>query len=74
MLGLGRMVLRQAQDALHKGRLEEVQRLLSQTAVQGHKKLWEMQQQLGRAFAQRGLSQLRREDRTGAWSDLLLAE
>jgi tetratricopeptide (TPR) repeat protein len=68
------MVLRQAQDALHKGRLEEVQRLLSQTAVQGHKKLWEMQQQLGRAFAQRGLGQLRREDRTGAWSDLLLAE
>jgi tetratricopeptide (TPR) repeat protein len=74
MLGLGRMVLRQAHEALHKGRLEEAQRLLGQSAVQGHKKLWELQQQLGRAFAQRGLTHLRREDRTAAWSDLLLAE
>jgi hypothetical protein len=74
MLGLGRMVLRQAQEALHKGRLDEVQRLLGQSVVQGHRKLWELQQQLGRAFAQRGLGHLRREDRTAAWSDLLLAE
>jgi hypothetical protein len=74
MLGLGRMVLRQAQEALHQGRLEEVQRLLGQSAVQGHRKLWELQQQLGRAFAQRGLGRLRREDRTAAWSDLLVAE
>ncbi len=74
MLGLGRMVLRQAHEALHQGRLEEVQRLLGQSAVQGHKKLWELQQQLGRAFALRGLNHLRREDRTAAWSDLLLAE
>jgi len=74
MLGLGRMVLRQAHQALQKGRLEEVQRLLGQPAVQGYKRLWEMQFQLGRAFALRGLSHLRREDRTAAWSDLLLAE
>jgi hypothetical protein len=74
MLGLGRMVLRQAQDALDQGRLEEVQRLLAQAEVQGHRKLWEMQQQLGRSFALRGLNHLRREDRTGAWTDLLLAE
>jgi hypothetical protein len=68
------MVLRQAQEALHKGRLEEVQRLLGQPSVQGHRKLWEVQEQLGRAFAQRGLGHLRREDRTAAWSDLLLSE
>jgi tetratricopeptide (TPR) repeat protein len=74
MLGLGHMVLRQAQEALRKGRLEDAQRLLGQAAVQGHKRLWEMQQQLGRAFAQRGLDHLRREDRISAWNDLLLAE
>src|SRR5207249_3267230 len=43
-------------------------------AVQGHKRLWELLQQLARAFAERGERHLRRDDVVAAWNDLLLAE
>jgi tetratricopeptide (TPR) repeat protein len=74
MLGLGWLILRQAQEALKQGRLEEAHRLLNQPTLQGHKRLWELLQQVARAFAERGERQLRRDDAVAAWNDLLLAE
>jgi tetratricopeptide (TPR) repeat protein len=74
MLGLGWLALRQAQEALKNGRLEEAQRLLTQPAVQGHKRSWELLQQLAQAFAERGERNLRRDDAVAAWNDLLQAE
>jgi hypothetical protein len=74
MLGLGWLSLRQAQEALKNGRLEEAHRLLGQPATQGHKRSWELLHQLGRAFAERGERHLRRDDAVAAWNDLLQAE
>jgi hypothetical protein len=74
MLGLGWLALRQAQEALKTGRLEEAQRLLGQPSVQGHKRSWELLQQLTRAFVERGERHLRGGDPAAAWSDLLRAE
>src|SRR4051794_11354356 len=74
MLGLGWLVLRQAQEALKSGRLEEAQRLLTQPSVQGQKRCWELQEQLARAFVERGERQLRHDDPAGSWADLLKAE
>src|SRR4051794_5751830 len=74
MLGLGWLTLRQAQEALKNGRLEEAHRLLCQPAVQGHKRLWERLQQLTQAFAERGERHRRRDAPTAAWNDLLQAE
>src|SRR5436309_1454255 len=74
MLGLGWLVLRQTQEALKSGRLEDAQRLLAQPSVQGLKRTWELQEQLARAFVERGERQLRRDDPAGAWADLLKAE
>jgi hypothetical protein len=74
MLGFGWLTLRQAQEALKAGRLEDAQRLLALPNVQGHKHSWETRQQLARAFAQRGQKHLRQEDVANAWSDLLKAE
>jgi hypothetical protein len=74
MIGFGWLALRQAQEALKSGLLEEAQRLLAQPVVQGQKRTWELLQQLARAFAERGERNLRREDPTAAWADLLRAE
>ncbi len=74
MLGLGWLTLRQAQEALKSGRLEEAHRLLGQASVQGHKRSWDLLQQLARAFAERGERRLRADDPVGAWNDLLCAE
>jgi tetratricopeptide (TPR) repeat protein len=74
MFGLGWLAIRQAQEALKNGRLEEAQRLLGQPAVQGHKRSWELLQQLARGFAERGERHLRRDDPVAAWNDLLQAE
>ena len=38
MLGFAWLALRQAQEALDRGRLEEAQRLLGQNCLQGHKR------------------------------------
>jgi tetratricopeptide (TPR) repeat protein len=48
--------------------------LLAQPNLLGHRRTWEVQQQLARAFAERGEKQLRQEDVAGAWADLLKAE
>jgi len=74
MLGFGWLALRQAQEALKNGRLEEAHRLLGQSAAQGHKKAFELLQQVARAFVERGERQLRRDDAEAAWHDLLQAE
>jgi len=74
MLGIAWLTLRQAQEALKNGRLEEAQRLLCESAVQGHKRSWELLEQLARAFAERGERHLRNDDPTAAWNDLLRAE
>lgn len=74
MLGSAWLALRQAQEALKNGRLEDAHRLLCQSAVQGHKKSFELLQQVVRGFVERGERQLRRDDVEAAWHDLLQAE
>jgi hypothetical protein len=74
MLGFGWLKLRQAQEALKGGRLDDAQRLLADPGVQGHKRTWELLARLARCFAERGEKQLRQEDVAGAWADLLKAE
>jgi hypothetical protein len=74
MLGFAWLTLRQAQEALQGGRLEEALRLLSQPAAQGHRRTGPLLGQLARAFAERGERLLRQDDTDGAWRDLLHAE
>ncbi len=74
MLGFAWLTLRQAQEALRGGRLEEAQRLLSQPAAQGHRRIGPLLAQLARAFVERGERLLRHDDPEGAWRDLLHAE
>jgi hypothetical protein len=74
MLGFAWLTLRQAQDALRHGRLEEAQRLLAQPAAQGHRRAGPLLADLARAFVERGERQLKHDDADGAWRDLLQAE
>jgi hypothetical protein len=74
MLGFAWLTLRQAQEALRGGRLEEAQRLLAQPAAQGHRRTGPLLAQLARAFVERGEQLLRHDDAEGAWRDLLHAE
>lgn len=74
MLGNAWITLRQAQEALKRGRLEEAHRLLGQSAAQGHQRSWELLQQVAQGFIERGKKYLAQEDEEAAWNDLLLAE
>jgi len=74
MLGFAWLALRQADEALKTGRLEEAYRLLGQPAAQGHKRAWEMLQQVAEGFVERGEQRLRHADHEAAWHDLLQAE
>jgi hypothetical protein len=74
MLGFAWLTLRQAQEALKHGRLEEAQHLLCQPEAQGHKGSWELQQQVAHAFVERGQRHLRDNDPLAAWNDLIQAE
>jgi tetratricopeptide (TPR) repeat protein len=74
MLGFAWLALRQAQEALKNGRLEDAHRLLCQSAAQGHKKSFELLQQVVRGFVERGERHLRQDDAEAAWHDLLQAE
>ncbi len=74
MLGFGWLALRQAQEALNTGRLEEAQRILNQPSVQGHRRHGELLRQLASAFVERGQRHLRRDDAEAAWQDLQNAE
>jgi hypothetical protein len=74
MFGFAWLTLRQAQEALKTGRLEEAQRLLVQPSVQSHRRAGPMLAQLARTFAERGERRLAHDEAEGAWKDLLLAE
>jgi hypothetical protein len=74
MLGFAWLALRQAQEALANGRLEEAQRLLGQSCIQGHKREHELLNQLGRAYVERGERRLKHDNTDAAWNDLLQAE
>jgi hypothetical protein len=74
MLGTAWLTLRQAQEALKNGRLEEAQRLLHQSGAQGHRRSWELLQQVGQGYVERGARRLAQNDAEAAWIDLLRAE
>jgi hypothetical protein len=74
MLGFAWLTLRQAEEALKAGRLEEAHRLLGQPVAQGHKRAWEMLRQVARKFVERGRQRLNHADPEAAWHDLQLAE
>jgi hypothetical protein len=74
MLGFAWLTLRQAQEALKNGRLEEAQRLLEQPVARSHRRTHELVVNLARRFVERGERCLDLDDVEGAWRDLLLAE
>jgi tetratricopeptide (TPR) repeat protein len=74
MLGFAWLALRQAQEALKNGRLEEAQRLLCQPAAHGHKRSWELLQQVAQGFVERGERHLHHDNAAAAWNDLVAAE
>jgi hypothetical protein len=74
MLGFGWLTLRQAQEAIRGGRLDEAQRLLAQPGVQGHRRAGPLLGQLAKAFVERGERLLQLDDAEGAWRDLCHAE
>src|SRR5207248_10579836 len=74
MFGFAWLTLRQAQEALKNGRLEEALRLVEQPAARNHRRAGELLVQLARAFAERGERHLRLEQTDPAWDDLLRAE
>jgi len=74
MLGFAWLALRQAQEALKNGRLEEAHRLLCQPAAHGHKRSWELLVQVAKGFVERGERSLQQDDVAAAWNDLVAAE
>ncbi len=74
MIGFAWLTLRQAQEALSKGRLEDAQRLLGHCCVQGHKRSWDLLKQLACKFVERGELRLKHDNPDAAWQDLLQAE
>jgi hypothetical protein len=74
MLGLGWLTIRQAQEALTHGRLEEAHRMLCRPEVRDHKGVSALLQQLTQAYVKRGEQHLNHDNLTGAWNDLRLAE
>src|SRR5437764_7593061 len=74
MFGFAWLTIRQAQEALKNGRLEETLRLLEQPAARNHRRTGELLVQLARAFVERGERRLAQDQAEQAWSDLLQAE
>ena len=74
MFGFAWLALRQAQDAIKDGRLEEALRLLDDPSAQTQRGSGALLVQLARAFVERGERYLRRDDAEAAWRDLLQAE
>jgi hypothetical protein len=74
MLGFGWLTLKQADEALKNGRLEEAQSLLTQPQAQGRKGVAERLAKLARAFVERAERQQRHNDLEAAWHDLIQAE
>ena len=59
---------------LKNGRLEEAQRLLCQPGAHGHKRSWELLQQVAQGFVERGERYLQHDNAVAAWNDLIAAE
>jgi hypothetical protein len=74
MIGWGWLTLRQAQEALAHGRLEEAQRLLGQNESLGRKGASALLQQVARGYVERGCEHLRHRNAAAAWKDLQQAE
>src|SRR5262249_19880436 len=74
MFGFAWLTLRQAQEAIKNGRLEEAQRLLVQPNARSHRRAGELLLQLARGFVERGERKLNLDDPAGSWRDLLAAE
>src|SRR5258708_1394635 len=74
MFGFAWLTLRQAQEALRTGRLDEALRLLEQPAVRNHRKANTLLLALGPAHVERGERHLQNENASSAWADLLAAE
>jgi len=68
------LILRQAQEALKNGRLDEAARLARQPEVQGHKRAGEVLQQVAQAYLKRAQQHVRHQDYPAAWKDLVGAE
>lgn len=68
------MTLRQAQEAMRNGRLEDAHRLATQPDVKGHKRAGELLQRIGAGFLQRAQLHVQHDDDRAAWQDLLQAE
>jgi hypothetical protein len=68
------LTLRQAEEALKNGRLEEALALVNQPGAQGHRRAGEILQEVGQRFLARAELHLRHDDRAAAWKDLLQAE
>jgi hypothetical protein len=74
MFGFAWLALRQAQDAIKDGRLEEALRLLGDPATQAQRGSGALLVQLARALVERGQRHLRRDDAEAAWRDLVQAD
>jgi tetratricopeptide (TPR) repeat protein len=74
MLGQGWLALRQAQEALKNGRLDDAQRILGQPAAQGQRGAAVLYRKLAQAFVARGEGRLNGDDAEAAWRDLFKAE
>jgi tetratricopeptide (TPR) repeat protein len=74
MFGFAWLTLRQAQEALKNGRLEEALRLVEQPGARNHRRTGGLLVQLARAFAERGERHLKLEKTDQAWDDLLRSE
>jgi tetratricopeptide (TPR) repeat protein len=74
MLGFAWLTIRQAQEAVKNGRLEEAYGLLQQPEAQGHQRSWELLQQVARGFVERAERHMRHDEIAAAWNDLMAAE
>src|SRR5262245_52274758 len=74
MFGTAWLTLRQVREALRTGRLEEASRLLGQQGVRGHKKAYQLQEQVIKGFVDRAERNLRVDAIGAAWEDVRKAE
>lgn len=74
MLGFGWLTLRQADDALQNGRLEEAYQFLRRPEAQGHRGSAALLRQLAQGYVDRGEQHLQHDDLPAAWKDLQEAE
>lgn len=74
MFGAAWLTLRQVREALRAGRLEEASRLLGERGVCGHKRAFELQQQVIQGFVERAERNLRADAVPAAWEDIRKAE